>query len=401
MEQEPQLRAFVVHDVAAARTQIPRADGPLRGLPFAAKDNLDSADFPTACGSAIYEGHRPASDAACIARAKAAGAVCIGKTAMAEFALIEPAPTRNPRDMTRTPGGSSSGSAAAVAAGMLPFAIGTQTAGSVIRPAAFCGVAAYKPTFGLLPTSGVKPVAHTLDTLGIFAADVQDAAFVASAVIGGHPALTEDSSPPRIGICPSWAGLEPSAEAAFAFQQATKAAERACASLVDITLPSAVEQVHFAHEVIMGFEAARALAVERSAHRPSLSRRLADFLDHSAGVPPEDYVAALVEAAEGRRQISSVFAEVDIVVTPSARDCAPKGLSDTGSSAFNRLWTLLHLPAVNVPGMTAPSGLPLGVQVIGPAHEDARTLSASAFLQTAIQRYVSCCGDERTRRPRS
>ena len=383
-EGEPAVRAFTAQDVAAARAAARAAQGPLRGVPFAAKDNLDTASLPTAYGSALYEGHRPPEDAAAVRQAKAAGALLIGKTALAEFALMEGPATRNPHDLSRTPGGSSSGSAAAVAAGMVAFALGTQTGGSVIRPAAFCGVAGYKPSFGRLPIAGVKPVAPSLDTVGLFAATVADLAFVAAGLTGDAELAVGTTPPPRIGVCTGWAGLQASDAMVDAVHRAAAAAERAGASVTPLDLPQSVADGQAAHTVIMKAEARRALDLEYTRYRAFLSDRLKALLDDGDRIVPEDLRSAEETAGAARTAVSAVFDQVDVILAPGAPGPAPLGVSDTGSSAFNRLWTLLHLPSVNVPGLSTETGLPLGVQIIGPPGADTVTLAAADFVERAI-----------------
>ena len=385
---EPEIRAFTLSDVPAARAALSRHPGPLSGLPFAAKDNFDTQAFITAYGSPIYAGHRPVADAAAVTMATAAGAVLIGKTALAEFAVMAGPATRNPHDLARTPGGSSSGSAAAVAAGMAAFAFGTQTAGSVIRPAAFCGVAGYKPTFGRLPMAGVKLVAPSLDTVGLFAATIADVAFVAAGLTGEASMPAEGRTDWRIGICPAWAGLRADDAMQAALARATRAAAAAGATVTPVVLPPAVETADAAHPTIMGYEAARALADEYAQHRPALSPRLSTFLEAGGRVTDGAYGQALTTAATARAAVGDLFDTVDILLAPGAPGPAPEGLAETGSPLFNRLWTLLHLPVVAIPGLKTETGLPLGVQAIGPAGADGTTLGAAEFLEGAIARHA-------------
>ncbi len=383
-EREPAIRAFTAQDLSAARAAARAASGPLRCVPFAAKDNFDTASLPTAHGSSIYDGHTPSEDAAAIRQATAAGALLIGKTALAEFALMEGPATRNPHDPSRTPGGSSSGSAAAVATGMVAFAFGTQTGGSMIRPAAFCGVAGYKPSFGRLPIGGVKPAAPSLDTVGLFAATVADVAFVAAGLTGDAVPDLDTTAPRHIGLCGGWAGLQASDAMLDAVDRAARAAERAGAAVKPIELPDVVAAGQAAHAVILKAEARQALDIEYTQHRASLSDRLTVLLDEGDRITDGDLKLALRTALTARAAVAAVFDQVDVILAPSAPGPAPEGLSNTGSSAFNRLWTLLHLPAVNVPGLATDRGLPLGVQIIGPAKADAATLAAADFVEKAI-----------------
>src|SRR5579864_3217579 len=257
---------------ARARDQAP-VGGPLHGVPIGVKDNTDTADMPTAYGSRCYRGFRPAADAAGVALARAAGAVVLGKTETTEFAAMSPGKTRNPHNPAHTPGGSSSGSAAAVADRMVPLAFGTQTAGSILRPAAFCGVVGYKPSFGLIPRAGVKPLADSLDTVGTMARNVADAAFFAG-ILAGRPALREvamPAAPPRFGLyrTPMWEEREPETERAL--DHARAALERAGAQIAEIAVPPEHRRLTAAQETIMGFESVRGLADERLRHGAELS----------------------------------------------------------------------------------------------------------------------------------
>ena len=385
-EREPTIGAFTAYDLAAARAAASAAQGPLRGVPFAAKDNLDTRDFATAYGSPIYDGHRPAEDAASVTMARQAGAALIGKAELAEFALFAGPRTRNPHDLARTPGGSSSGSAAAVAAGMVAFAFGTQTAGSVIRPAAFCGVAGYKPSFGRLPMAGVKLVAPSLDTVGLFAASIADAVFVMASLTGREPPAGHSGGPLRIGVVPGWAGLQASDAMLAAVDRAARAAERAGAAVRSVVLPAAAGAAHDAQSAVMGYEAVRALAPEFDAHRSALSGRLSAYLEESRAITEADYRQALATAETARAAMADVFGDVDVLLAPAAPGAAPEGLAETGSSTFNRLWTLLRFPTATVPGLTTDGGLPLGVQIIGPALPDDLMLGAADFVERAIAR---------------
>ena len=381
---EPMVQAFATTDLVRARDACSMAQGPLFGIPFAAKDNFDTHDFETAYGSSIYEGHRPSEDAASVALARQAGAILVGKATMAEFALMQAPETRNPRDLDRTPGGSSSGSAAAVAAGIVAFALGTQTAGSVIRPAAFCGIAGFKPTFGRLPVAGVKAVAPSLDTVGLFAASVADAAFVMEGLRGRETAQISAINRLRMGLCLRWSNVRGTPEMKAAVRRAAEAAAHAGATVKEILLPPTIEKAHAAHATIMSYEAVRALSHERDVHGTALSQELSDFLASGASITAEDHEHAQEIAAQAKRATDTLFGEVDVLLTPSAAGPAPNGIAQTGSSEFNRLWTLLHLPVVNVPGLTDHSGLPLGVQLIGPHGADDLVLASGAFLEDAL-----------------
>jgi Asp-tRNA(Asn)/Glu-tRNA(Gln) amidotransferase A subunit family amidase len=360
--------------------------GPLHGIPIAVKDLIDTADMPTAYGSPIYRGHRPAADAACVALARAAGAIVLGKTVTTEFAAFTPGKTVNPRRSGHTPGGSSSGSAAAVADGMAPLALGTQTAGSVIRPAAFCGVVGYKPGFGLLSRAGIKPLAQSLDTLGIFAGNVADAAFFAG-ILTERPALRHlkrPSQPPRFGLyhTPMWDEAEPATAAAL--DRARRALEQAGALVEELAIAPEHRGLTAAQDRIMLYEMAQALAYERLEHGAELSPRLAQMLDAGLSVGSADYDASVVEAAVARAGLDRFFAGCDAVLAPAAPGEAPAGLGSTGDPVFNRMWTLLGVPCVTLPARWAESGLPTGVQLVGRIGDDARVMAAAAFLERAL-----------------
>ncbi|QPB24516.1 amidase (plasmid) [Rhizobium sp. 007] len=385
-QQEEMVHAFRFRRSEDSLMEAAKAPGPLAGIPFAAKDVFDTIDCPTAYGTAIYDGHQPARDAAVVALARMRGAVLMGKSVATEFSLFGPGPTRNPWNPAHTPGGSSSGSAAAVAAGMVAFSFGTQTAGSTIRPAAFCGIAGFKPSFGLIPVTGVKPLAHSLDTVGVFAAKIPDVVFVLSA-LSGHESATDDSSSSfRIGVCTGWKGASAGNDALESLEWAICLAEQAGAHIVRLKLPATLEIAHDAHRVIMAFEAVRALSLEHKEHRPRLSHRIRSFLDRGEMVSIECYQRAQKQASDARRAVADIFRDVDAILTPSAPGPAPLGLEHTGSSEFNQLWSLLHLPVANVPGYPSSNGLPLGLQVIGPILMDQRTLSIAAFLESALDR---------------
>ena len=373
--------------LAAARQRDAEGpSGPLHGIPIAVKDLIDTADMPTAYGSPIYRGHRPAADAACVALARAAGAVVLGKTVTTEFACFTPGKTANPHNLEHTPGGSSSGSAAAVADGMVPLAFGSQTAGSVIRPAAFCGCIGYKPSFGVIPRAGVKGLADSLDTIGVFAADVADAAFFAG-VVAGRPGLRDlaaPEAPPRYGLyrTPMWREAEP--ETAAALDDAREALDRAGAQVRELALAPEHEELTAAQMTVMGFELVRALAHERIRHSAELSPSLAQMLDDGMAIGPDAYEAALRRAAAARAGLNAFFGDCDALLVPAAPGGAPRGLGHTGNPIFNRMWTLLGVPCVSVPTGRGNGGLPAAVQLVGRIGDDPRVMAAGIFLEQAL-----------------
>lgn len=387
---EAEIGAFACLDIEGARERA-RASAsdllrlPLRGLPAGLKDVFDTADFPTEYGSQIYAGHRPKADCALASQLRRAGGIIIGKTVTTEFAYMHPARTRNPVNPQHTPGGSSSGSAAAVAAGMTPIAFGTQTGGSVIRPAAYCGVTGFKPSYKLLPTIGVKCFSWHLDTIGLFTASVRDAALVAAAISGRDLRLDHAADVrPRLALVRTQAWNEASEDMRAAVEKAAELAAGAGARVTELKLPPAVEDGAAAHGVIQDYEAYRSLAYEYDRFGDRLSDILRSTLDAAGAITPDMYDAARRAARRARNAMAELMAETDAIVTPSAPGAAPQGLGSTGKPTFNRLWTLLGNPCVNVRGLTDRSGLPLGVQIVGRFGRDKGTLQAAAFLEQAL-----------------
>jgi Asp-tRNA(Asn)/Glu-tRNA(Gln) amidotransferase A subunit family amidase len=361
--------------------------GPLRGIAVGIKDIMDTSDFPTEMGSPIYRGHRSRGDAAVVMMLKQAGASIVGKTTTTAFASSDPTPTVNPHNHGHTPGGSSSGSAAAVGAGMIPLALGTQTGGSVIRPASFCGVAAIKPSYRLLPTVGVKCYSWTLDTVGLFAAGVRDVAHGLAAMTGRGELLPQASVPtPRIGIVTQDFAGAPDASGGEALRIATKAAERAGASARALELPEIVAEAWRVHPVIQEFEAHQALAWEYLENYDAVAPNLRGRLDESKGGTAAEYDEAMRVASRARLALAKVFEEVDVLLTLSAPGAAPNGLGSTGDARYNRLWTLMGVPCVNIPAYVADGGLPVGVQVIARYGADAEALAAARFVEEALKR---------------
>ncbi len=384
---ESKIGAFVTLDLDAARgaaDETRLVTTPLRGLPVGIKDIYDTADLPTQYGSPIYSGFRPRADSVAVALVRRAGGLILGKTVTTQFAFMVPAGTRNPRNLAHTPGGSSSGSAAAVAAGMVPIALGSQTAGSVIRPAAFCGVAGYKPSYRLIPTAGMKCLAWHLDTVGLYGAGVADVAFAAAAITGRDLRVDRTApAAPRVGFARTHLWPQASAAMQGAVETAARAAQRAGASVIELTLPPMLEEAYRAQFIIQDYEAFRSLAFEYDRQRDQVARLLREHLDRAAAIKVEDYDAARRTASRGRRALADLMSEIDVMLVPSAPGAAPHGLGSTGDAAFNRLWTLMGTPCVNVPGLD-DGDLPLGVQIVGRFGGDREALQAALFVERAI-----------------
>lgn len=384
-----QVRAFTAVDHDRALRAARAADagprrGLLHGLPFAAKDLIDTADLPTAYGSPIYQGHQPRADAACVALARAQGALLLGKVATSEFATQTPGATRNPLDAARTPGGSSSGSAAAVADHMVPVAFGTQTTGSIIRPAAYCGIVGYKPTAGLISPAGVKSLSPSQDTVGLLTRDVADAAFFAFGLHGDAVVLDRQVQF-RIAVCTSRQWRHASAAMVDAVERTAAALERSGMSVHRVALAAELEDVADLQPSIVAFEARQALAFERLQASGQLSERLSARLAFGDRLSWEDYLRMRQAVEHARQRFAEQFAGVDALLYPAADGEAEIGLAASGSPRFGALWTLLQLPCVCFPAAVGPSGLPLGVQLVGRLGEDLRVLAAAQAATLAVR----------------
>ena len=380
-----ELRAWAAIDadtlLARARAldgtgQAERATLPLFGVPVGVKDNFDTTDYPTAYGSPIYAGHRPDRDAEAVRRLRAAGAMIAGKTKLSEFAWMFATDTLNPRDRSRTPGGSSSGSAAAVAAGAIPLATGSQTAGSINRPASYCAVVGYKPTFGLFPRDGVKLLAHSLDTVGLFGRSVSDVRLAAEVLGldgGSGGAAGPGPDPTRVAFMrtPHWEHVEPDAQAAI---------ERVVGDFEEIEPPAGYEALVAAQITIMSVEAATNLAPELAASPALMSEEIKRALRDGAATPADRYAEAKRAAAEHGPALTALLDRYDGVLTPSASGVPPVGLYFTGDPRFCRVETLIGAPSISLPLAWAPDGLPVGLQVLGAPGRDARTLACADWL---------------------
>jgi Asp-tRNA(Asn)/Glu-tRNA(Gln) amidotransferase A subunit family amidase len=397
-EREAQVQAFAWFDadraIAAAREMhLVSRRGPLHGLPIAIKDNIDTTDLPTSYGSTIYDGHRPAVDAVCVSLLKDAGCFVLGKTVTAELANFTPGPTRNPHGLEHTPGGSSSGSAAAVAAHMAPIALGTQTAGSVIRPAAYCGVAAYKPSARMIARPGVKPNSDTLDEVGCFARSVEDLAFAAG-VLAAKPGWRELPAQGLAGAAPAIGAVVMNQRSAAApsmlaaLEAAVHRLTQRGARWAEITWPRVFDGLYEAQRIVQTVETARALAAEYSYRRSHLSVRLVELIEQGRGTAMSEYIAALQLGRACAAAIESLFGPVDVLLAPSAPGEAPRGIGSTGDPVFNRPWQLLGCPVINLPVPHAlghgETGLPLGISVVARPGEDARLFAAAAWIEQQL-----------------
>lgn len=381
---EPRLRAFAYLEPDLVRAQARAVDkarrkGALAGVPVGVKDIIDTKDMPTECNSAILLGHRPQTDADCVAAVRGASGVVFGKTVTTEFAGSRPGPTGNPYNMAHTPGGSSSGSAAAVAAGVLPLAFGTQTGGSVIRPASFCGCVGYKATRGALSLKGVHPLASDLDTLGAYARTPDDLLLFQAVLAGVKEPAAKPGRKPRFAVVRTavWDKVQPE----MADMLATMAARLAPhADRVDeVELPSPCEHGFDAHSVVISGGIARAFAEKAKTHRTLFSVNLMDTIELGRG-----HSAARMAEAEATRAaciaaVDTFFGDYDAILTPAAPGEAPAGLSNTGNADFNRLWTFLDTPAVSLPVGLGPNGLPLGLQLVGKRGSDRALLALAQW----------------------
>ncbi len=374
------------HALAQARERDRATPGgPLHGVPIGVKDIIDTADAPTEMGSTIYAGNRPMADAACVAAVRAAGAVILGKTVTCEFAGPTPGATTNPHNGAHTPGGSSSGSAAAVADFMVHGAFGTQTGGSVIRPSSFCGIVGYKPSFGTFGRSGIKFAAECLDTIGLHTRSVEDSALIARALTGQPArAFAAVDSPPRIGLCRTylWEGAGP--ETVQAVEDAASRLAAAGARVQDAELPAGFDAMSGAREAANNYERARGMAWEWNSHRSDISDQLQRAIKAGIEMDYADYTAALVLLEDCRSRMAAVFEGLDVLLTPAAAGEAPVGLESTGHHGFQSIWTMLHTPSITLPTHTGPTGLPVGIQLVAPLRQDDRLLAAAGWVMERL-----------------
>lgn len=404
--QEASVKAWVFIDDQNALAQADMLDqyrrsgrplGPLHGVPIGIKDIIDTQDMPTENGNRFDEGRKPEQDAWLVARLRASGAVILGKTVTAECAYLAPGKTRNPHNPEHTPGGSSSGSAAAVASYMTPLAVGTQTGGSVIRPASYCGVVGFKPSFGLIPRSGVLPASPHLDTVGAFGRSIEDVALLTDAMVGQDPAdpdsqnmaaprlldiaLSDPPVKPELAFIktPAWPEIE--ADCAEGFAELVEVLSSHCD---EVDLPGVFAEAATAHRRIMLSEMAHNLRhyYDRDANKLAAETRAA--VEEGRSISVTDYLAALDWRETLYAGMEEVFERYDAILTPSVSGEAPSGLDSTGSAAFNVLWSLLGTPAVTLPLLTGANGMPVGVQLVGRRNDDGRLLRNARWLVNTI-----------------
>ncbi len=391
-EKESSTQAWVETNFKAALERARYLDrsanqGLLHGLPFGAKDLFDTHDFPTRYGSPIYENNRPNSDAVHVSLMRQAGGILLGKTVTTEFATFKGGKTRNPHNPEYTPGGSSSGSAAAVADEMIPLATGSQTAASVIRPAAFCGVVGYKPTYGKISLGGAKSLSPSLDTLGSLSRTVEDAALCV-AVMSGDADMAKInalSKKPRIATCLTYDGHLASAETVAAIAHAALLSEDLFkVSVPEIKLPTLFKKMSELQGRIMWSESARSFSFEQTKHAEQLSQQLRGLIKQGAAISYEQYNADLIVAEQARMSIDQLLSqEIDVIISPSAIGEAPHGHTHTGDPIFCRVWTLMGLPCITLPLFKGPNGMPVGVQLVARRGRDRFLLSVADALLKA------------------
>jgi Asp-tRNA(Asn)/Glu-tRNA(Gln) amidotransferase A subunit family amidase len=375
---EPQVEAWQFLDPDLVIKQARALDasgklGPLQGVPVGIKDIIDTADMPTEYGTPIHKGHRPRIDAAVVALTRRAGGLIMGKTVTTEFANRHPGKTRHPQDPARTPGGSSSGSAAAVGDNMVALALGTQTTGSTIRPAAFCGCVGYRPTWGDIRCHGVMEAAGSVDTVGLIARSVEDVVLYRDVLLGDtpQPLPAQMMAPPRIGFCrtPFWNQCEPATQAALEACGATLA--RAGATVSEVVLPKEFERIEDAHRWVSSFEFARNRSWEIDHHYEMISETLRNNrLKDGLACSFEKYRESRSYLARARRTMHDVFKDVDVLLVPAVSGEAPVGLNATGNAAHCLIWTSAHVPCMTLPLFTGPNGLPVGAQLIAARNND-------------------------------
>ncbi|HEX3937168.1 MAG TPA: amidase [Xanthobacteraceae bacterium] len=385
------VKAWVNFDPERAIIQARELDrgprrGPLHGVPVGLKDTIDTFDMPTEMGSPIYGGNRPRSDASCVALLRRAGAIILGKTATCEFAGSAPPETTNPHNAAHTPGGSSSGSAAAVADFMVPAALGTQTGGSVLRPSSFCGVFGYKPTYNTINEAGVWPAAASIDTIGWLSRSIEDIALLTVVLRMEQPKRLEAmSSAPRIGVWRTdlWDTAQPETKAALA-DAAAELGKRG-ATVHDVDLPGAFTGLYAIARSTIGFyERAACMAYFWDQERERLSPQMRRYIENGHKISRDDYVAGLRRLDECRKLLAPAFEQFDVLLVPCVPGEAPKGLSATGDPSMQAIWTALHTPTMTLPTHRGPNNLPVGIQLVAQRYDDDRLFACAAWIWDKI-----------------
>ena len=385
------VKAWVNFDPEVALEQARALDrgprrGPLHGIPIGLKDTIDTFDMPTEMGSPIYRGHRPKADASCVALLRRAGAIILGKTATCEFAGSAPPQTTNPHNAAHTPGGSSSGSAAAVADFMVPAALGTQTGGSVLRPSSFCGVFGYKPTYNTINEAGVWPAAASIDTIGWLTRSIGDFALLTAVLRMEEPRpIPALSSAPRIGVWRTdlWDTARPETKAALA--EAAEKLGKCGATVRDVTMPDAFNELHVIARSTIGFyERAACMAYFWDRCRDELSPQMRRYIENGHKISRDDYVAGMRRLDECRALLGAVFDEFDVLLVPCVPGEAPKGLGATGDPSMQAIWTALHTPSMTLPTHRGPTNLPVGIQLVAQRYDDDRLFACAAWIWEQI-----------------
>lgn len=388
---EPTIQAFVALDPGTLRAQARHcgaapAKGRLAGIPVGVKDNYDTADHPTCFHSPIHAGNRPSRDAQVVSLLRQAGAVVMGKTHTTEFAYMHTGPTCNPHDPRRTPGSSSAGSAAGMAAGFFPIALGTQTAGSLIKPAAYCGVYAFKPSYGLVSLEGVKPLAPSFDTAGWYGRSVRDLRLLADVLIPGLPAQVPVAHPLSLGFCRTARWDQIDSDVADALEAAVDALRSAGHRVTGVVLPQAFAGVFDDHQLINDCEGARSLSAEMAMHPDKLSPEVLEMFARARSTRWEQESAAKNRLATLAPMLEALFKPFDAVLGASCGIVAPLGLGATGPSDFIKCWMAFGLPQLNIPLVCPNAGLPAGLQLIGGFRRDSRLLSVAEQVDAVLRR---------------
>ncbi|MBI2318818.1 MAG: amidase [Betaproteobacteria bacterium] len=386
---DPDIGAWACVDPEHAIGQARQLDrsrpaGPLHGVPVGIKDLLDTRDLPTGHGSAIYKGERTEADSACVAALRRAGAVILGKTSTTEFASPWAIGVKNPHDLTRTPGVSSSGSAAAVADFMVPLALGTQTGGSVIRPATYCGIIGFKATIDSLDRTGIRHLRPTLDTLGLFARSLPDIALMRRAMRGEEQRTAAGGHRPRLGLCRTsqWPQAKP--ETQRAFEIAAQRLGAAGAEVIETALPPVFDNALDSFRVISLWEGANALERELREHLDSMNPWLKDVAATRPSLTTDRYEAAKSHAAQCRAQLAPLFSRADALITPAAAGEASQTLFGLEDQTFCPLWTMMHGPCLTLPAFTGPHRMPIGIQIVGPIGGDEGLIDVAAWIAEAM-----------------